>query len=336
MTAEAAANAAPNVPSPPVPDPADIHTRVFQDATSWETFLTRWTDPNLSIQEALGLLHGLLEKGTDNWPARIRFLFTLARRTFYPSSPWKTAEKHREALLDKARDTIARRFFQKANPERAGYDGFVIPEGPFAKDPSLIAHVLDFFLHGEDGNRVYEMERFVDPFVCMLVTCVNRYDRDDLDAIGKTLADDATTRDLLARVILTFGARHYGFFAPTRETISLLRTLAFEPNERGERPESLGAAMRWHSSFHAVNDAAAKHLPTLKALVEHDEGVAWKTSSDARKEQLDHLLAKRQAVDADAVSPKAIRALDEEISEATSALARIQANLPKPISIDRD
>ena len=328
MTTDPAAPGA--APTPP-PDPADIYARRWPDTLRWEDWLRRWADPKLTVEEALGLLHVILENNRLWDPAPVRFLFTVAVRIQNPTDQGCVGCRNGGRVLcahtrlrDKARSVIASRFFKKAENEYTGYEGFYIPEKLFEEDPTLIGHVLEFFRDGNGGFPTRDMERFAGPFVKMLMDSgqrrMERCRSDDL--IGETLKKDPALRELLARTILTLDIPHHGFFQPNRDTLRILRKLAFEPDVFEKRPKDLEEAFEWMGG---INAQAAQRIPRLDAMLKARERKAWKNEVDRATEELNRLREDRKKLNPDSVAPKLIRDTDKEIQQLEQELVRLQS-----------
>ena len=82
----------------------------------WREFLERWNDPDVTIDEAKGLLHGVTRMlgYVEEWPERIgedpretcvRFLLHYADHPYRSDNEWQIVEKAQQVLLSKVIDT---------------------------------------------------------------------------------------------------------------------------------------------------------------------------------------------------------------------------------------
>ncbi len=93
-------------------DYRDPGSFVYQMGNKWKDFLARWNDPNITNDEARGLLHNVAERlrwadtapqniGEDSREACVRFLVYYASQPYKYDREWQIIEKARKVLIDK-------------------------------------------------------------------------------------------------------------------------------------------------------------------------------------------------------------------------------------------
>ncbi len=85
---------------------------VYDMGSEWKDFLARWNDPNITNDEAKGLLHTVTERlwwadaapkniGEDSRETCVRFLLHYAGHPYQYDREWQIIEKARKVLINK-------------------------------------------------------------------------------------------------------------------------------------------------------------------------------------------------------------------------------------------
>lgn len=289
-------------------DPADIYARVWPVAFKFDQWLQRWNDPWTTVSEAVGLLHALTRIGSVERdtgfipdPKAIRFLFAVAMKRKPPESrklcnccgngTSYAPECPHTWLCEKARGLIAKKIF--ATEKDGLRTRLKIPRKLLENDPTLIAHILMFFLRGNNGyppgtiewdkkDAAYgwwkHAERFIEMIAQILADVKEKRqtesagmfpDRDVFeDKIGTAIVKDPNVRELIAGVILAHDIPDHGFLSVSRETLRILHKIAYTPDHCEKAPENLFQALEM---IHGLNAKAARRIPLLALQIEEKE-----------------------------------------------------------------
>lgn len=286
------------------PDPTDIYARVWPVAFKFSHWLQRWDDPWTTASEAVGLLYGLTRIGSVDRdtgfspdPKAIRFLFMVAMKRKPPESRKLCScgngdvfspECPHTWLREKARGLIAKKIF--ATEKDGLRTRLKIPRKLLEDDPSLIAHILTFFLHGNNGyppgtiewdkkDAAYGWWKHAKRFIEMLAEILADAEKKrqtkmfpDMEAFGDkietAIVKDQNVRELTAGVILAHDIPDYGFLSVSRETLRILHKIAYTPDHGEKKPENLFQALEM---IHGLNANAARRIPLLTLQIEEME-----------------------------------------------------------------
>jgi len=146
--------------------------------SKWDEFLARWNDPNITSDEAMGLLHIVTDRlywadtaperiGEDSRETCVRFLLYYAGHPYKYDREWQIIEKARKVLINKVLNTRYMR--EEASDE-------------------LVIDVLTYFIKNiteciKDDNTFYNTEPYrkkIEAFLKMVYKIKSKNKIDEL------------------------------------------------------------------------------------------------------------------------------------------------------------
>jgi hypothetical protein len=139
---------------------------IYFAGDKWEDFLKRWNDPDITNDEAKGLLHAIADRlwwadtaperiGEDSRETCVRFLLHYADQTFPFDNAWQIVEKARQVLIHKVLDTT---YIRNAASDELVEDILTHLIGCITKDKNFYdqepyRRKIEAFLRIVDGTR---------------------------------------------------------------------------------------------------------------------------------------------------------------------------------------
>jgi len=133
---------------------------IYDMGSTWNDFLARWNDPNITTDEAKGLLHTVADRlwwadaaperiGEDSRETCVRFLLYYAGHPYKYDREWQIIEKARKVLINKVLNT---RYIREEAPDELVIDILAY----FVKDMEKCIEEDNTFYNHEPQRRKIE------------------------------------------------------------------------------------------------------------------------------------------------------------------------------------